>query len=117
MIQHAVAKYFDSNHILGLGVAFTGFMDKQGRIFDHAYKNGINLSKEQKEMFFMMNTLNTSMRGDYDEDLGAVKYTVTERVNSKIICLPIKKGIIVLMINRALGHRQIIKRILKDLVM
>jgi hypothetical protein len=115
MTQHAVAKYFDANHILGLGVEFAGFVDKQGRIFDHACKNEINLSKEQKKMFFMMNALNTSMQGDYDEDLGVVKYTVAERGNSKIICIPIQKGTIVLMINRSIDHRQIIKRILENI--
>ncbi len=115
MTQHVVTKYFDANHILGLGVEFAGFIDKQGHIFDHACKNEINLSKEQKEMFFMMNALNTSMQGDYDEDLGAVKYTVTERGNSKIICVPIQKGTIVLMLNRSINHHQIIKRILENI--
>lgn len=115
MTQHTVAKYFDANYILGLGVEFVGFIDKQGHVIDYACKNEINLSKEQKEMFFMMNALNTSMQGDYDEDLGAVKYTVTERGNSKIICVPISKGTIILMTNRTIDHRQIVKRTLEDI--
>lgn len=115
MTQHTVAKYFDANYVLGLGVEFAGFVDKQGRVIDYACKNEINLSKEQKEMFFMMIALNTSMQRDYDDDLGAVKYTVTDRENSKIICIPIPTGVIVLMTNRAADHHQIVKRTLESI--
>src|SRR5579863_9227962 len=115
MIQHTVAKYFDANYVLKLGVEFAGFVDKRGRVIDYACKNEINLSIEQKEMFFMMNVLNISMQGEYDSNLGAVKYTVTERENSKIICIPILNGIIVLATDRAADHHQIVKRTLESI--
>ncbi|MGB9002958.1 MAG: hypothetical protein WCC52_04040 [Nitrosotalea sp.] len=114
MTQHIVAKYFDANYVLRLGVEFAGFVDKRGRVIDFACKNEIHLSKEQREMFFMMNALNISMQGEYD-DFGAVKYTITERENSKIICIPIPAGMIVLMTDMAADHRQIIKRTLESI--
>lgn len=115
MAQHIAAKYFDANYVLRLGVEFAGFVDKRGRVIDFACKNEINLSKEQKEMFFMMSALNISMQREYDDSFGVVKYTITERENSKIICIPIRAGMIVLMIDRAADHSQIIKRTLESI--
>ena len=115
MTQHTTVEHFDANYVLGLGVEFAGFIDKQGRLIDYACKNEINLSKEQKEMFFMMNMLNISMQGDYDDDLGAVKYTVTERENSKIVCIPILRGTIVFMTSRTIDHHHIVKKTLESM--
>ena len=115
MTQDTVVKYFDADYVLGLGVEFAGFVDKRGRVIDYACKNEINLSKEQKEMFFMINTLNISMQGEYDDVLGAVKYAVVEREKSKIICIPIPTGIIMLMTDRVANHHQIVKRILENI--
>ena len=115
MTQHIVSEYFDPNYVLGLGVEFAGFVDKRGRVMNYACKNEINLSKEKTEMFFMMNALNISMQGDYDNDLGAVKYTITERENSKIVCIPIPNGIIVLVTNRTADHHLIVKRTLESI--
>lgn len=115
MTQHTVPKYFDANYVLALGTEFVGYVNKQGRLIDYACKNEINLSKEQKGMFFMTNTLNISMQGEYDGDLGAVKFTLTERENSKIVCIPIPTGMIILMTDRAADHNQIVKRTLQSM--
>lgn len=115
MTQDTIPKYFDANYVLALGAEFAGYVSKQGHVVDYACKNEINLSKEKKEMFFMTNTLSISMQGDYDGDLGAVKYTLTERENSKIVCIPLPTGMIVLMIDRAADHGQIVKRTLQSM--
>lgn len=115
MTQHTVTKYFDINYVLELGVEFAGFVNKRGRVIDFVCKNEFNLSREQKEMFFMMNSLNISMQEEYDHDLGPVKYTVTERENSKIICIPVSEGIIIFMTSSVTDHTQIVKRVLESI--
>ncbi|HXX05613.1 MAG TPA: DUF6659 family protein [Candidatus Bathyarchaeia archaeon] len=103
------------NHLLGHGVEFAGYVNKQGRIVDYACKNEINLSQEQKDMFFMATTPSLRMQGDYDDHFGAVKYIVTERENSKIVSIPITSGAIVLVVNKDTNLRMLVKKILKKI--
>ena len=101
------------SHLLGHGVEFAGLINRQGRIVDYACKNEINLSQEQKDMFFMATTLSLRMQGDYDENFGSVKYIVTERENSKIVSIPIPAGAIILVVNKEAGLSLLVKKILK----
>jgi hypothetical protein len=112
MTQNIDLKSFESN-LLGHGVEFAGFINKQGRVVDYVCKNEINLSKEQKEMFFLMTSLNLSMQRDYDDNLGTVQYTVTERENSKIVSIPILFGSIMLVMNKKTRPSLLVKKILK----
>ncbi|HEV2193771.1 MAG TPA: hypothetical protein VGR54_09160 [Nitrosopumilaceae archaeon] len=112
MTQSIDLKSFESN-LLGHGVEFAGFINKQGRVIDYVCKNEINLSKEQKEMFFMMTSLNLSMQEDYDDNLGTVQYTVTERENSKIVSIPVLFGSIILVMNKKTRSSLLVKKILK----
>ena len=112
MTQSIDLKSFESN-LLGHGVEFAGFINKRGRVIDYVCKNEINLSKEQKEMFFMMTSLNLSMQRDYDDNLGTVQYTVTERENSKIVSIPAPFGSIMLVMNKKIRPSLLAKKILK----
>jgi hypothetical protein len=112
MTQNINLKSFES-HLLGYGVEFVGFINKKGRVIDYVYKNEINLSNEQKEMFFMMTSLNLSMQEDYDDNLGTVQYTVTERENSKIVSIPAAFGSIMLVMNKKSRPSLLVKKILK----
>jgi len=112
MVQSIDLKFFES-HLLGHGVEFAGFIDKQGHVIDYVCKNEINLSKEQKEMFFMMTSLNLSMQRDYDDNLGTVQYTVTERENSKIVSIPVLFGSIMLVMNKKIRPSLLVKKISK----
>ncbi len=111
MSQNIDLKSIESQ-LLGHGVEFAGFINKQGRVVDYACQNEINLSEEQKEMFFMMTSLNLSMQRDYDDNFGAVQYTITERKNSKIISIPIPSGSIVLVMKKNVRLSMHIKKIL-----
>jgi len=102
---------FIEGQLLGQGVEFAAFINKQGRAIDCAWKNQINLSEEEKEMFFMMNSLNLTMQGDYDNNLGTVQYTVTERENSKIISIPVPLGSIVLVAKKEARLSFLVKKI------
>ena len=112
MAQSIDFKSFE-NHILGYGVDFAGFINKQGRVIDYMCKNEINLSKEQKEMFFMMTSLNLSMQRDYDDNLGPVQYTVTEREGSRIVSIPAPFGSIMLVMSKKVRPSLLVKKIMK----
>jgi hypothetical protein len=112
MAQSIDMKFFQS-HPLGNGVEFAGFINKQGHIIDYMCKNEINLSKEQMEMFFMSTTLNLSMQRDYDDTLGPVQYTVTERGNSRIVSIPAPFGSIMLVLNKKVRASLLVKKIMK----
>jgi hypothetical protein len=101
------------SHLLGHGVEFAGFINRQGRIIDYACTNEINLSQEQKDMFFMATSLSLRMQGDYDDSFGPVQYIVTERENSKIVSIPIPAGVIILVVNKDTGLSVLVKKILK----
>jgi hypothetical protein len=112
MAQSIDLKSFESN-LLGHGVEFAGLINKQGRVIDYMSKTEINLSKEQKEMFFMMTSLNLSMQRDYDDNLGYVQYTVTERESSRIVSIPAPFGSIMLVVNKKVRPSLLIKKIMK----
>jgi predicted regulator of Ras-like GTPase activity (Roadblock/LC7/MglB family) len=112
MTQSIDLKSFE-NHLLVHGVEFAGIIDKRGRVIDHVCKNEINLSKEQKEMFFMSTTLNLSMQSDYDDNFGSVQYTITERENSKIVSIPAPMGSIILVTDKKVRVSLIVKKIVK----
>ena len=112
MTQYVDLKSIES-HLLGHGVEFAGIINKQGRIIDNVCKKEINLSKEQRETFFMTNSLNLSMQKDYDDELGAVQYTVTERKNSKVVSIPIPLVSIVLVMDKQARPSLLVKKTLK----
>ncbi len=75
-------------YLLVPGVEFVGLVTRNGRLVDYRAKNGLRFSEEQKEMFFMSVSLYQTMQHDYDENFGAVKYTITERENFRIVSVP-----------------------------
>ncbi|MDE1725299.1 MAG: hypothetical protein KGH76_05325 [Thaumarchaeota archaeon] len=91
------------------GVEFVGRITKNGRLIDYRTRNTVLLSDEQKEMFFMSISLYESMQRDFDENLGSVKYTITERKNFQIISIPEGQDIIVLIMKGSFAST--IKRI------
>ena len=112
MTQYVDLKSIES-HLLRHVVEFAGIINKLGRLIDNVCKKEINLSKEQMETFFMMNSLNLSMQKDYDDELGAVQYTVTERKNSKVVSIPIPLGSIVLVMDKQARPSLLVKKTLK----
>jgi hypothetical protein len=79
--------HLDENK-LEVGIEFVGLITKSGRLISSKEKNSLNLSKDRKEMFFMGCSLQQRMNQDYDDDLGQVKYSMTERENQIIITIP-----------------------------
>ena len=73
---------------LGKGIEFVGLITKNGRLVAPKEKNGLEISKDRREMFFMGLSLQQRMNSEYDDDLGQVEYSMTERENQIIITIP-----------------------------
>lgn len=84
-------------YLLVPGVECVGLVTGYGRLVDYKAKNGLRLSEEQKEMFFMSVSLYQTMQHDYDENFGVVKYTITERENFRIVSIPNGQDTIVIV--------------------
>jgi len=79
---------------------FVCVINKQGRIEHSTYKNDMEMSKDKKEMFTMCLQLQNSMQSDFDDELGPVNYTITERENSRFISLPTSIGILLVKLDK-----------------
>jgi hypothetical protein len=83
------------------GTEFVCIINKQGRIEESIYKNGINMSEEKKEMFAMVTQLQNSMQSDFDDEFGKVHYTITERENARFVSIPTHTGILLAKLNKS----------------
>ncbi|WP_133121011.1 hypothetical protein [Candidatus Nitrosotalea bavarica] len=111
MSQNIEAMHFDER-MLGDGIDFVGLITKNGRLVDCNNKNSLNLSKEQKEMFFMSCSLQQKMNQDYDDDLGQVRYSVTERENTRIIIVPQESDTLIFVMDNGGEFLSCVKRVL-----
>jgi hypothetical protein len=98
-------------YLLVPGVEFVGLVTGNGRLADYRTKNGLRFSEEQKEMFFMSVSLYQTMQHDYDENLGEVKYTITERKNFRIVSVPYGQDTVVIVMKGKFSST--IKKVLK----
>ena len=99
-----------ANSILELGVDYFGIINQHGKLEAVAFKNDINLSKEKKDMLCMGLRLQSSMQCDFDEELGPVNYTMTERNSTKFVSIPFSLYTILAVMNKEIDHNTVIKR-------
>ena len=72
--------------LLELGSEYIGIINKKGRLKEVFYKeNDLNMTEDEKEMFFMSLQLHITLQSDFDAKLGSVNYIVTERQNSLLL--------------------------------
>ena len=98
-------------YLLVHGVEFVGLVTRNGRLVDYRAKNGLKFPEEQKEMFFMSVSLYQTMQQDYDDSFGAVKYTITERENFRIVTIPHGQDTLVIMMKGSFSST--IKKVLE----
>ncbi|MDE2589574.1 MAG: hypothetical protein KGL95_07910, partial [Patescibacteria group bacterium] len=79
--------------LLKYDLEYVGVINSQGRMIEHASKD-LKISPEKLEMLCMGIRLQHSMQSDFDEDLGAVSYVVTERRNLKFVSMPISRDVL-----------------------
>jgi roadblock/LC7 domain-containing protein len=99
--------------ILDDGIEFAGMISKHGRLVDCKNRSHINLSKEQKEMFFMSCSLQQRMSEDYDDDFGKVQYMVTEREDYRIITVPQESDTLIFVMDKHGAFFSRVRKLLK----
>ena len=99
-----------ANSILELGVDYFGIINQHGKPEAVIFKNDINLSKEKKDMLCVGLRLQSSMQCDFDEELGSVSYTMTERNDTKFVSIPFSSYTILTVMNKEIDHNVVIKK-------
>lgn len=102
--------YLHLESLLGDGVEFIGLINKHGRLVESQYDEQIQISMKKSEMLFMVISLSSSLQKDFDDDFGAVKYTVIERKNLKFVSMPHEDGIIVVLMKKKFDHNVVIDK-------
>jgi len=93
-------------------VELIGVINKRGKMTESIGNEDIGLPPNKKEMFFMKIALRTSMQRDFDEELGAVNYCMTQREDRKFISIPAFNGNTVLaVIKHDYDHESLVKNI------
>ena len=104
MSQHVLSKevFFQHGFVPPVGVEFVFIINKQGRIEQSIHNKNPNLTKEKKEMFSMCVQLHNSMQSDFDDQFGAVSYTLTERENARFVSIPIPAGVLLAKLDKSI---------------
>ena len=103
-------KFLQDELFLPEGAEFVCVINKQGRI-ETVYKNGMEISKEKKEMFLMGLQLQNSMQSDFDDEFGPVSYTITERENSRFVSMPITAGVLLAKLSKTIDPLVFVNKI------
>ena len=90
-------------------------INKNGRAIEEKTrgKSDLLIPDKKNEMYFMQCALQISMARDFDEELGPVSYTITERENSKFVSIPFFSHIILAKTKKGIDHTAMINKIKK----
>ena len=93
-------------------VKFVGVINYLGNLIAGGFKKGITPmgNENMRRMEYMQLKLDLTMRKDYDELFGPVDYVVSKRGKITEISMPVKKYMIVLMIDKSMNYESIIKK-------
>ena len=86
--------------IINPDVKLVGIINSRGKMTVSIGTGTIDMSEDQKQMFFMNIALRNSMQHDFDEDLGSVDYCMTQRGNTKYISVPARNGSTILAVTK-----------------
>jgi hypothetical protein len=94
-------------------IRFCGVINSMGKIVAGGFKDDIKPldSEDQRRMLYMQSTLELSMKGEFDENLGCVNYITTYRDNVVLINVPMKKynHLVLISAERNTDTEQIVK--------
>jgi hypothetical protein len=94
-------------------IRFCGVINSMGKIVAGGFKDDIKPldSDDQRRMLYMQSTLELSMKGEFDENLGCVNYITTYRDNVVLINIPMKRynHLVLMSAERNADTEQIVK--------
>lgn len=82
-----------------------------GKIVAGGFKDDIKPldTEDQRRMLYMQSSLELSMKGEFDENLGCVNYITTYRDNLVLINIPLRNHLILMSAERNVDTEQIVK--------
>ena len=82
-----------------------------GKIVAGGFKDDIKPldTEDQRRMLYMQSSLELSMKGEFDENLGCVNYITTYRDNVVLINIPMHNHLILMSAERNANVEQIVK--------
>jgi hypothetical protein len=94
-------------------IRFCGVINSMGKIVAGGFKDDIKPldSEDQRRMLYMQSTLELSMKGEFDENLGIINYITTYRDNVVLINMPMKRynHLVLISAERNANVEQIVK--------
>ena len=97
-------------------VEMIGIINKRGRMIESIGFGALSMTESKKEMFLMKIALRNSMQSDFDEDLGAVNYCITQRGDRKFISIPALNGnTVFVVIKNNCNHEKLVNNIIQTL--
>ena len=94
-------------------IRFCGVINSMGKIVAGGFKDDIKPldSEDQRRMLYMQSTLELSMKGEFDENLGCVNYIINYQENVVLINIPMKRYnyLVLISAERNVDVEQIIK--------
>ncbi len=98
--------------LLDAGSEYIGIISKNGRLKEVFRKeNDLNLTEDEKEMFFMSLQLHITLQSDFDGKLGSINYLLIKRQNSRFVLTPTSEGFILVKLNKFVDPFLIINKI------
>ncbi len=115
MAQYMTSKdvFSHDKFVLPKGMEFACIINKQGRIEQSIFKNGIDITEDKKEMFMMCVQLQNSMQSDFDDEFGSVHYTITERENTRFVSIPTHVGVLLAKLDKSADPLAFVNKITK----
>ena len=96
--------------LLKYDLEYVGVINSQGRMIEHTSK-ALKINPEKLEMLCMGMRLQHSMQSDFDDDLGAVNYVVTERRNLKFVSMPISRDVLFAIAQKGTDHSKLVRKV------
>ncbi len=91
---------FQKASIINQDIEFIGIINKRGKLIESIGTDCFDMSKGNKEMFFMKIALRSKMQKDFDEYLGSVNYCMTQRGGKKFISIPAYGNKVILAVTK-----------------
>lgn len=82
---------------VNISICSVSIINNKGRLQEIITRNGIIpcLSSEKKQMFYMEYALRDSMRREFDDELGPVRYSYTERREEVLFSFPLDSLLVI----------------------
>lgn len=92
-------------------------INKKGRLVERISDNdAINLPSHKKEMFRMSSKLQESMKNEYDDDFGKVKYSYVSREKIAIFSFSVGEDILIVTLSNTVDPHPVAQEIVLFLV-